>query len=913
MDKYVIIDIETTGHAPKKGDRIIEIGLVVIQNHQITKQYSRLVNPEQRIPEFISQLTSIQNKDVENEPTLKELTNEFLPILQDAVIVAHNITFDLNFLNEELERIGKDKINPPVIDTVELARIFFPKAPSYKLSDIADYLMLSHEDPHRAIADALVTADLFLLILKKWQSLSKEVIETLMPLSEHLKSDFSQLIPLLKIKEKRNDLQYHRGIMIKKLDETEKHFHSSMLHMPFQDYIEQFYQSNGYLSQMFRTYERRKAQQAISEKIYDHFRLHKHAMIEAETGIGKTIAYLIPVIYEVIGSQRPIVISTASTNLQEQLLFNDIKKLNRFFSKPITATIVKGKNHYLSLAKFEQYLKDETQSGYHHTLLKAMILVWLTETNTGDLDEIQLPLKDQQMMQQLVVDQEYTAPTWVEYCFYQRMKKKASQSQIIVTNHALLCMDMINENKVLPSYSKLIIDEAHHLESVATNFLGRSISYFQCTAFLQRLEKLFLFLQSEKELDEPMLENGHKKLADMKFELDQMFRQLFHYVRRDSVQNRSLNDIGRLQKVWDSQQNDAQIITIKDMTRRVILILDQLILSISKVLEINKNKFLQNQLEGVYVEIRQLSLDLRSLLLQSDPQAITWLEIDQYGAENAVYLYHEPFSVNEQLKKYLFDTKESVILMSATLTMNNSFQYIIKQLGIETDEIECYKMDNHFPYEQNVKLMIPNDLPKISYPNNDWFIYAICESILSLAFQLKGKILVLFTSYEMLRNCYYILKEQEELSEYLVIGQGVTSGSRNRLIKHFQSFEKSILLGTNAYWEGIDIPGEDLSCLVIVKLPFQSPNNPLFQKKSDFLKAKGRNPFMELSLPKAVLQFKQGFGRLIRKQSDRGVVFVFDDRLMTKKYGDYFLQSIPSIPIQYAPMQELLKEVEDWL
>ncbi|KAB8138457.1 hypothetical protein F9U64_04725 [Gracilibacillus oryzae] len=209
--------------------------------------------------------------------------------------------------------------------------------------------------------------------------------------------------------------------------------------------------------------------------------------------------------------------------------------------------------------------------------------------------------------------------------------------------------------------------------------------------------------------------------------------------------------------------------------------------------------------------------------------------------------------------------------------------------------------------------MVPSDFPEIKYPNNTDFIYATCEAIISLAGVLNGKILALFTSYDMLKSAYYILKESEELADYIIIGQGISSGSRNRLIKHFQSFSQSILLGTNAYWEGIDIPGEDLSCVIIVKLPFQAPNDPVFAKKAEYYKQMGKNPFMELSLPKAVFQFKQGFGRLIRRETDKGVIFVLDERIMTKKYGKYFTQSIPDVPMHFEPIYQLIEKVNDWI
>ena len=300
------------------------------------------------------------------------------------------------------------------------------------------------------------------------------------------------------------------------------------------------------------------------------------------------------------------------------------------------------------------------------------------------------------------------------------------------------------------------------------------------------------------------------------------------------------------------------------------------------------------------------------LLINDSNEQVKWIEIEAYGAKNAVYLYSEPAEVSTLLAENFFNEKESIILTSATLTMRNSFSFIQKRLGLSPENVLAHKIDSPFSYHDQVQLMVPDDFPDINKDHIDDFIYATCEAILSLAKVTKGRMLVLFTSYDMLRKSHRILKETMDLDEYMLISQGISSGSRTRLKKNFQTFEQAILLGTSSFWEGVDIPGDDLSCLMIVRLPFQPPNHPVYEAKADYFKNEGKSAFFELSLPNAVIRFKQGFGRLIRSTSDRGIVFVCDARIIKARYGKFFTESIPDVPITYDSTHALIEKSEQW-
>ncbi|ENH97316.1 bifunctional ATP-dependent DNA helicase/DNA polymerase III subunit epsilon [Gracilibacillus halophilus YIM-C55.5] len=893
MQKFAIIDIETTGHTPAKGDRIIEIGLVLVENSKITQEYNQLIHPGKIIPPFITELTNIRQEDVEHQPFFEMIADTLLSYCKDATIVAHNIDFDLPFINAELEQIGREMLTNPVLDTVEFARIFFPQAPSYRLNDLASYLAIQHQHPHRAISDAFVTAELFLVLLEKIKTLPEAIIEEMNRYSHLLKSDvsFLSLIPTSSVE--RHDLFYYRGLFLKypKKQGDDHHWKSTSFHT----YIEQIYAPLGYLSQTIDAYETRNEQIEMSQTIYDCFQSHEHGLIEAGTGIGKTIAYLVPAIYQANQYDETIVISTSTTHLQSQLVEKDIDKLNAYFDRPIPTAIVKGKSHYLSLEKFEAYFLDREQSKYQDILLKLKILVWLTETVTGDLDEIQFQRKDQQIINQLVVDRGDTLPHWKDYCFYQRMKRQAEKATLVITNHALLGIDL-QEGGQLPNYQKLIVDEAHHLESVARKHFGQRISYFEIRAQLQHWEDQF---------SAASFSTLKKITLDIQYELDMLFRHIFQYVKHQSSKQKSKNDVGRVQMVWNHQEDSHSAHLISEQTKRLDLLCKQM----HNVLDHKTD----DQLQVIKDQLVNIRHTLKNILLTEQEHSVSWLEIEPYGAKNAAYLYQEPINVQNELSQYLFNRKQSVILTSATLTMKHSFQFIIDILGLPYERLYTRRFGSSFDYQNQVQMLIPNDLPSIKYPDHEEFLYAIAEAIISFAHRMKGRMLVLFTSYDMLRRTYHLLHESEALTDYIVIGQGVSSGSRNRLMKQFQSFQQSILLGTNAYWEGVDLPGKDVNCVIIVKLPFPPPQDPFVIKKADVLKNNGKNPFLNLSLPQAVLRFKQGFGRLIRKRTDRGVILVLDDRLMTKRYGQSFIDSVPNVPILYEPLSTLLEEVESWL
>ncbi|OZU90136.1 ATP-dependent helicase DinG [Virgibacillus indicus] len=932
MDKFVVIDLETTGHSAVKDDKIIEIGIVVIEGNAITDNFSTLLNPEKPIPPFISNLTGIMDKDVKGAPTFQEKANEIIDIFRDGYLIAHNVPFDLGFLNTELSKNGFKPLSNPVLDTVELSRILYPKSPSFKLGQLAEFLEISHNDPHRALSDAYVTAKLFLLLKEKLETMPFETIDHLLKLEKMFKSDLYQLFneryeALAFSTNEPEHITSYRGLAFKHIPEPQDIQEEA--DRSFGDFLDAVYEENGSMKQHMKNYEKRNGQREMSETIYDAFQLHKHSLIEAETGTGKSLAYLLPAVYDAKKTKHRIVISTHTTQLQSQLLDEEIPLIQKLTPFPFRAALLKGKSHYISLEKFERTLNFEQTDNYDIALTKAMILVWLTETETGDIDEIHLPASGYPFYKRVATDSEgYIDPysPWFAHSYYQKARRRAQKADIVITNHALLCTDMFNDYQFLPAYDKVIIDEAHHLEETASRHYGLKLDYVNMQFILNQIgtaeetKSLGRILAKHSyDSKELPLEKWDDIFAKTKYELDDLFHFLFQYVVNRQRKNKSLSDIGRTQYRFEADKEDPDSWnSLLEMVTRLTFFLRDLIhiLAIieqyfekSEVLDkFDKDEFkLNTQLLQSFIDrMEQL------FLTENEIDQIKWIEAETLSARNAVYLYSEPTDISNLLANDFFEKKQSVILTSATLTMKNSFTYIQKRLGLSADRLLTKKINSPFYYDEQLQLMVPNDFPDIKHGDLEHFIYATCEAILSLAEITSGRMLVLFTSYDMLRKSYRLLKETMDTTKYVLIAQGISSGSRTRLKKNFQTFEQAILLGTSSFWEGVDIPGDDLSCLMIVRLPFQPPDHPIYEAKSNYLKEEGKNAFFELSLPNAVIRFKQGFGRLIRSSNDRGIVFVCDARIIKARYGKYFTESIPSVPITFESTHHIMEKAKEW-
>ncbi len=927
--RYVVVDLETTGNSPKKGDRIIQFAAVVVEEGKITEEFSTFINPGIPIPHFIEELTGIHDEMVKDAPTFQEVADQISSLLQDACFVAHNVLFDLSFLQEELKNCGAEGFYGPTIDTVELARIIRPTADSYKLSLLSKAEGLYHDRPHRADSDAYVTAMLFIKLTEDLKRLPLVTVKQLYRLSLSLKSEISELLLDLLTERIQRDIPYRedievfRGIALKKLSQPVQIMEEPIAYPVSKE------EKIRLLQKAFSSVEYRPGQLNMMDDVYEAFSTSKTALIEAGTGLGKTLAYLIPAAYFSKLTNKKVVISTYTLQLQNQLLHAEIPKLREMLPFSIDVSVLKGKTNYLSLAKFERSLRSK-EDHYDSALAKMQILVWLTFTETGDKDELNLSSGGELYWEKLQSD-DYIIPElqkpWLEKDFFLLAKRRIQYSNLIITNHSYLLNDWLSGDDPLLEDGYIVIDEAHQLEYSALKFLGNTIEYDYVKMMLntwgeydqkQLSYKVRKMLKNLGE-NEQAAKDIDGLIEDLGFELDQLFvviSQLAYKHMKGEATTKSSFEIDKLQ--WSKREESAVVVGAE----RVVHILSLLTKSISSLIdkimdkkeELTKNVLLtlseMNMLGGYLSSIKS---QISDFFLNRKKSRIYWIEYNKNSSHHGISLFSQPIYAGSQLHERFFKHQNSVVLTSSTLTVKGSFTFVKDLLGVNDDQIKTTNYPSPFSYKNQVKMLIPSEIPEINSVSLEKFVKVMGMHISTAVRSSHGKALILFNSYEMLRATYSVIKEKDDLSDFSILAQGVTGGSRAKLIRRFQSYEKSILLGTSSFWEGIDLPGEQLSLLIIVRLPFSSPSEPITEARCRNLKENGKNPFSTYSLPEAIIRFKQGFGRLIRKQDDKGIVIVMDKRIITTSYGKDFLKSIPPIEVELVSLERMKEQIQNWL
>lgn len=927
-NKYIVVDLETTGNSYEKGERIIQIAAVKIENRKIIETFSTYVNPGVKIPFFIEDLTQINDQMLKDAPSFTEIAYDLKQFLEDGIFVAHNVPFDLGFLYQAFEAVGIDCQITYAIDTVELAKILLPTSTSFKLMDLSEKLALVHENPHRADSDALATAKMLLFFIDKLEKLPLVTVESLAKLGVYLKSDIAYFLQTIIEKKRRKiealpaDIEVFRGIALKKQVITDKNQQPEMAYPFSEEEKEQFLQSDR------TTYEHRSGQMEMMDTIYDAFTVQKHALIEAGTGTGKTLAYLVPALFTSLKHKVPVIVSTYTIQMQEQIE-SELNKIKQIVPYPFQSTVLKGRSHYLSLFKFEQTLKEQDQL-YETNVIKMQILVWLTETETGDIEELNISGGAKRYKDRIKHDGWYISKEkdpWISRDFYLLARKLAHQSEIVITNHAMVLIDIEKEGELLPETPYIIVDEAHNFRKVLSQNGKQKIEFYTIKYLLNRLGNLdytSLLLKfsrivcSIKEQNRTVFKQINETITMFEFELDDLF-QLLSQILVQSKNNQSHYPRIRLQvneQMIQSQQFQSFIMCMERVRDFHSLILQKL--EENLMLCKQENAFTDEQyiiieeVNSFVNDFSRLGEQFRTFIKYYDELYI-WLEGDHRTLPQSVGIFFEQTEQDQKLANHFLANKKSVVFTSATLTVNQSFEYFMQELSLYKGELILKQIASPFDYKNRVKLLIPNDLPDIKQTNQQDFVAAIAGHIVGIAEATDGRMLVLFTSYEMLRQTYELIKESEELSEFMLMAQGITNGSRERLKKSFQQFNKAILFGTDSFWEGVDIPGKDLSCLVMVRLPFTAPDDPISAAKLEKIRKEGKNTFSTFSLPEAVIRFRQGFGRLIRRETDKGVVVVLDRRIDTTTYGKVFLQSLPKVTIERGHLNQIISSIESWL
>lgn len=947
MMRFAVLDFETTGNQP--GDEIIQIGFVVL-NEQLTieQQYHTLVRPSIPIPAFITQLTGITDEMVADAPDLDEAMTGLVPLLSDVALVGHHVAFDYQFLRNALEQTGYLPFTGRILDTIEMLRILFPSLTSYQLGSVAQTFGIEHERPHQADSDALATAHIFVRCIEAIRDLPLLTLQRIVELFANEDNDLAWLLQseLARIEQDatrfndRHDQQSYRQLSFKtdewtdELPPREGMKDQALEGVSFRSFMDQVKDN---LKQRFTNYEPRSAQEQMFDEVMECLDEDKHLLIEAGTGTGKSLGYLLPALYHSVKNDKKVIISTHTINLQEQLRQRDLPLLDMIMPVPFKASVLKGRSHYLCLRKFEHKINHrEFVHARDDLITAAQMVVWLSQTEHGDDEELHLVHKGPDFWDTVSSDSDSClnrACPWFRRCYYHRAKNNANLSDVIITNHSLLFTDVIAEHRLLPAYEHLVIDEAHHFEETAGKHLGVHVQYFSLIHPLVRLYKdskngSLVLLQtrlrlsgSEKSL---VWAEGIDKLmnqiVEMKDSWDRLHEAMYQLLPAPEA---GQAEVGQAVLRLQSSNKPEAWSAISEMEQEIHTRLNEIVRSGEKLTQEWKEAD-DEELQGVITDVTGLLKDLanvkdefRMFVQVSDPETVYWMEGNPQYKHKSMNMYAVPVDVSEALNRYFFEPKKSVILTSATLSVDKSFSFVEEQIGLKDaardGRLNTVILPSPFNYREQALVIIPRDFPTVRGSSDPHFNSNLTTSLADIAKVTKGRMLVLFTSYRMLKDVYEPLKEHLKLHGIQVLGQGMDSGNRSKLTRRFQEQSASVLLGTSSFWEGVDIPGDALTCLAIVRLPFQPPNHPLVEAKCDLLKRRKQNPFRKYSVPQAVIRFKQGFGRLIRTTQDKGIVLIYDTRVIETSYGKHFLYSLPGPKMEHMATEHVVPRVETWL
>ncbi len=931
MSFIVAVDIETTGLNSDE-DAIIEIGAVKFNGRRVEDEWSSLINPRRPIPSFITQLTGINNNMVRNAPHLQEVMGEFIAFCGEMPVLGHNVSFDLSFLRQA----GALKANVP-IDSYELAAVLMPTASRYNLSALAQQLNVLLPATHRALDDARATHAVFLKLCEKARALPLETLAEIVRLAKPLDwQGYWALQQILRqrvreepVKAKQDRGGGDLGPLFSLPVEMEASVGADPGERPLDiDDVAAALDLGGPFDRYFDAYEYRPQQVDMLRSVAEALSDSLHLMVEAGTGTGKSFAYLIPAAFYAMKNNTRVVISTNTINLQDQLISKDIPDLREALDLPVRAAVLKGRSNYLCPRRLA-LLRRRKPETVHEMRVLGKVLVWLLESRTGDRTEINLngPIERAVWSRLSAEDEGCRLEVCLKRtggrCPFYRAKMAAQNAHLLVVNHALLLADTATGNRVLPPFDYLIVDEAHHIESATTSAMSFRVRAVDVTRLIRELggEKsgvLGRFVNLCEDLLKPAqmatLNQLVNKASSLSFRFDNQmngYYQALEAFLEEQRQGRPLGSYPQQERVLPSTRTlpiwvDVEIAWEQAQgTLKLLLSILQDLRTPMRELADQENEEAEDMwgsLGNMVNRLVEIEHNLTGLALDPDENTIYWVEIHPQYRE--ISLNAAPLHIGRMMEKHLWYQKQSVILTSATLTTNGEFEYLRQRLNAEdADELV---VGSPFDYETAAMVYVATDVPEPSQYNGHQ--RAVETAISTVARASGGRMLALFTSYAQLQRTSNRISPILSREDIQVYEQG-EGASPNMLLETFRETERAVLLGTRAFWEGVDVPGEALSVLMIVKLPFDVPSDPIVSARSETFE----DPFYQYALPEAILRFRQGFGRLIRTQTDRGVVAILDKRVLTKRYGRFFMESLPNCTVKPGLLADMPRLTERWL
>ncbi|MDE0721063.1 MAG: exonuclease domain-containing protein [Dehalococcoidia bacterium] len=902
----VALDLETTGLDSNR-HQILEIGAVRFRGDEVIETYQTLVNPGVPIPEFIQRLTHISPQQVKRAPFFSSVAAEIEDFLGADPIIGHNIQFDIGFL-----ATNGVPLSNPSYDTWDLASVFLPSSRQYSLKYLTSFFEVEHNDAHRALADAMATKNVYIKLLRLAAEQDSGLLGYLSNLAARSRWSISGLLAGLEGESAtRSSSVGLTGLDLEQLSirlgAPEKRRADPLLSDLAEETVSGLLSVNGPFAKAFSGFEHRPEQEQMLASVTKAMYHSEHLVVEGGTGVGKSMSYLLPSALFALSKGQRVVISTNTINLQEQLMNKDIPALTQVLEQSgvveegvLKAALLKGRANYLCLRRWNHLARNESPTIDDARLL-SKTSVWMQNTVSGDRAEINLSGRDFGSWGHISAGEKGFCPGLRDGspCFLRSARERAEQAHIVVVNHALLLSDLARGGGLIPDYQHLVIDEAHNLEDEATRQLGFSVSQdkldeiwepqIRLTTQIRQAVATEGLASSIRDDAETVVSGVEGEAIKIKQTWARLWTELerFQANQRDSQDNGSQMLITRqiqTSQSWDElhlawENLDVGLQQTAQSVGKLHRFLDS-----TKLPAASDQPALIMETSNLMDDVETLRGNFNSILGSPVDEDIHWISNDQVRGKSTVSVNSAPLDISSTLAAELFQHKDSVVLTSATLSTEGNFKYFKSRVGVDSDSEELL-VGSPFDYEKAALLLIPEDMPA---PNSDRYVDAMVKVLTDLGTGMKGRTMALFTSYSSLRAVAQRLRAPLMGEEIQVLAQSI-DGSAQQLMTRFAEEPNSVLLGTSSFWEGVDMPPGLLKALVLTRLPFQVPTDPIVRARSD----QYEEPFSQFSVPQAVLRFRQGFGRLIRNKEDKGTIVIMDNRVTAKGYGKSFLRSIP--------------------
>jgi ATP-dependent DNA helicase DinG len=969
----VVFDFETTGLSPERHE-IIEIAAVRWEDGRLGERFHSLVRPERDIPDEVSRLTGITADTLADAPDLETVLPQFLAFIEGRVLAGHNVRFDLGFLQAACDQSGYIlPTSNDALDTQLLSRVLFPRERDHRLEDLIQRFSIPVEARHRALEDAEATAAALTALCERAQSLPYLTLQVLTRLAslisgttgawfaeqaERRLQRYGHALPAEC--EATEQLVYSRPAGERETEpsdeadetrderaetgdtgsdgadaepsDTERRMATGDAQDAATDAswtaeASRLLAADSPLRTALPGFQARPGQQRMVAAVAKALAKDSHLLAEAGTGTGKSLAYLIPAALYATAHDKRVLISTHTIALQDQIAARDFPTLRRVIQRPLKLAVFKGRTHYICMRKLRQETANLGWASPADEVVAYMrLLTWLVTTPAGSREELAMTGADNQVWPRVQSESETCINKRCQFfkpCYYFRARTAAYNADLVVTNHALVFTDLKSDHRVLPQYDRLIVDEAHHLEEEATRQLGEEARSAHLAALFARLVRDRGRQGVLPELQQRLTETGKgsavedvavlMELCDeLRAAFDAAFTALGELLPREHGEMRITADV-TASETWS--RFEASVDQLKESWGRVEPVLNRLA-DVAEAVDDELGGRLQDAV-GFFPAIAQAIQTLEAALV-FDENWVTWIEraTDASSARasgpRGINLYRTPLDVAPILAERLFDKKATVVLTSATLSVEGRFDFVKSRLGLKeaaaAGRLDEVRVSSPFDLGRQALLCVPNDVPELAKMVPEEAAVWLTDSIYQLTKASGGRVLVLFTSHALLRATAQALRDPLSQAGYELLAQGM-DGNRTRLLSAFRNLENGVLLGAQSFWEGIDLPGDQLRTLVIVRLPFAPPTHPVTQARHERIEQHGRSAFWHASLPEAVVRFRQGFGRLIRTTSDRGVVVVYDKRIVQSRYGRSFLRSVDGVRPYVAPEAAVMERV----